>query len=842
MLLAFVLITCQVSFAWLSWIYRQDITEFDGSLYTGYFYTGTGEPDDPYIITRPIHYQNMLKLMQYDTVFCTKSYKIGYDLDGDGSIKVFNYGDDGKLLSGTTDVLNMAGYPVEPIGDTNFGFSGQLDGSNLTVSKLHVTVNQNNFGLASDNFGIFGKVTASASVKDIYFDSVTLDVTGIKPNALGKCYCGYIAGSIEAAESFSNTYINNCSISGTPTNVVLCNDWGYFGHCDNAATLPEFIARARGDVAGFGGSLDMLAMYNRVEYMQAKASLASIPANIYYNGVYQHTVDNAYSIQYFNNDSIGSAVWYPYDTNDFSGNYNYLAGNLASVDLYHTVQQESGYYIHSDIRYMSNTDTALQAVTAVTDNTTVWSVSGNITNKSSIYISTLINGRRYYLRYRLGVSLSTTSAAWTLEASGNGYKLKSGNNYLRYNNGWTVTTTAKNGTIFEFTPGTIDIITNTEIQYNYNGSTAKNTVLPLISNDDYTVAERNTGYIISGSRYINTDHDFPIKSGDIRISKYAAAGSTTSTNNNLRASYNGNTKSLTNVYTINLSGARQTVNKANYKRYAEAETDLLQSISGGNVYGLHFMDSFISVDNLVVASQVKLNDQTYFNYQLPADSIDFNLVESGYITFFAGTYFSGNDSFFSLHQIMRDQDNTITSIKEISEIYGSTDPRSPYVYQYADGSFSDALDASYSLIFSTRQIKQQESLTSNAIYYFEIPVNQGEYALGSVDGGTGAYLIYLDIGTNGGENIKSTVDDFGSVEYRSVNDTALSSICLITYEQSDGADLEIDTRYDAGSKTYYISCTGSGNQEIDITLLNTDYIINFNGQLLNKIETKKFIV
>ena len=41
------------------------------------------------------------------------------------------------------------------------------------------------------------------------------------------------------------------------------------------------------------------------------------------------------------------------------------------------------------------------------------------------------------------------------------------------------------------------------------------------------------------------------------------------------------------------------------------------------------------------------------------------------------------------------------------------------------------------------------TIVENAVYYFEIPVNEGEYALGSVSGNkTGAYLMYLDIGAS----------------------------------------------------------------------------------------------
>ena len=43
-----------------------------------------------------------------------------------------------------------------------------------------------------------------------------------------------------------------------------------------------------------------------------------------------------------------------------------------------------------------------------------------------------------------------------------------------------------------------------------------------------------------------------------------------------------------------------------------------------------------------------------------------------------------------------------------------------------------------------------EKFIENAVYYFEIPVNGGEFALGSVPGRIGSYLFYLDIAANGG--------------------------------------------------------------------------------------------
>lgn len=61
----------------------------------------------------------------------------------------------------------------------------------------------------------------------------------------------------------------------------------------------------------------------------------------------------------------------------------------------------------------------------------------------------------------------------------------------------------------------------------------------------------------------------------------------------------------------------------------------------------------------------------------------------------------------------------------------------------------------YELIFDLDWIGLQSSssINRNAVYYFEVPVDPGEYALGSVDNGIGAYLLYLDISANQGDSV-----------------------------------------------------------------------------------------
>ncbi len=66
------------------------------------------------------------------------------------------------------------------------------------------------------------------------------------------------------------------------------------------------------------------------------------------------------------------------------------------------------------------------------------------------------------------------------------------------------------------------------------------------------------------------------------------------------------------------------------------------------------------------------------------------------------------------------------------------------------------------MVFDMNWMTDPSTMVQNAVYYFEIPVNGGEFALGSVTGKKGAYLFYLDIAANANLNedrIRSTVTE-----------------------------------------------------------------------------------
>lgn len=299
-------------------------------------------------------------------------------------------------------------------------------------------------------------------------------------------------------------------------------------------------------------------------------------------------------------------------------------------------------------------------------------------------------------------------------------------------------------------------------------------------------ASSNTGYVISGS---NTVSNPP---GDIRVSRYTKYANTNwgSIRNSLTSANNAGVLNNNRVYTI-INGGQQSITAYGIgnqytTRYAAVAAEVNGLLRNQQyVYGLHFMQASISADNTVRIPKAVINGVTYTDYEMPEDSIDFVVQTRGRITFMAGTYFSGSQgtqSFFSLHRVFRDGAGNITAIRELSEIYGDGNAEHPYYYRYkgdagyyaSDGSNnSSALPAGYEKLYDTAAIADPtslqgiNSLTMNSVYYFEIPADPGEFALGS-SSSDGAYLIYLDIAANADFDIKTTVTE--------VTETTVSSL------------------------------------------------------------------
>ena len=305
-----------------------------------------------------------------------------------------------------------------------------------------------------------------------------------------------------------------------------------------------------------------------------------------------------------------------------------------------------------------------------------------------------------------------------------------------------------------------------EVQISETQSRSENietppTYFPLLwdANDPTAVSADNKGYIISGA---NTVSNPP---GDIRVSKYSRD---TGTYNISRSLVNGVlTDSI--MYTIDSDGLKTIAqyDPKNFCKYVTSKAQMQALLSDTNVYGLHFMNASVGMNNILTVPTAQLDGVTYTDYEMPRNCIDINIENRGYINFFAGTFFDNlDDSFFSLHRIERytssdnipagKKVNDIKDIKEIRNIYQRTvNGSTEYLYQYEGESAPDASQG-WEQIFDLNWIRQQQDLSNivrNSVYYFEIPIDPGEYALGSVDGGTGAYLLYLDVCTTKGDAV-----------------------------------------------------------------------------------------
>jgi|GEM_PF-861265 len=393
-------------------------------------------------------------------------------------------------------------------------------------------------------------------------------------------------------------------------------------------------------------------------------------------------------------------------------------------------------------------------------------------------------GTSNWLRYNARATPVYVSASTTTRYRQNGNYLHTGTYYLYYNNGtWTRSTNNRTQVTLVPTSETIALdktIARTAAVGQYTGATytepsgtkTNPTYYPLAVQDasagNYAVSEKNTGYVMSGN--VN-------QYGDIRVSYYAK-------NTNIGNSLSNN--KMTTVYTHTVDGGFHMISEdtdSGFKNYwgdggvkARMEALFAQST---NVYGLHFMNASIGSHYITIPDAV-INGTHYTNYMMPSDCIDFSLKDAGFITFLAGTYYNtagaNNDSFFSLHQIFRNGSGSITGIREIAAVYKNTegDGDGEYIYAYAarDGggysrlTYDDDGNAIHSvvntapasvtsanLLFDTNWITNPTTTDSRwydkYLYYYEIPMNRGEYALGSVEGRNGAYLLYLDIGANG---------------------------------------------------------------------------------------------
>lgn len=805
------ILTVASSFAWLGRIFGDiDFTDdLIGSTETAYFARGDGSEENPYVITNRTHMYN-LAWLQYLGYFNMASsgnngkaqsyFKVESDIDMEGLCLppigtveypfLGNFSGGGFVIANAKTTNVKSEYEYKP---TNANFSGELlakaVGGNGEVGNVSGL-----FGVVGDYDGALAKVNEAATLigvtpasqEIINVSDFYLSGANIKSGSAGSLV-GIIAGYVNAG--VSNIGVYGCSLdvpNGGAIDDISANvsDYTMVGYCTDEYKTETSQVNVKisesgkkelalgdgssGGAAGWGGSVDMEAIFQRVAYFAANKT---------------NYVDNS-----FNESSSGwhryygekQGSLYLHQSYVYSGSsLFFLYGGKKTIKYVSDNSNSNVFFIKSANNYLTITSTSMYKSTGVAtdiDNAVTWQFS-DMTNYKG-YLYTLIFNIKYYLNINSSGTLmlqSVASSKWELSNSRIicSEFCSRGNNLCIENNIWK----SANGdaaTIEASTVGNQSM--NNTFQYQATDSsgttTSWQTFLPLNVDDNYAVSNNNTGYIASSTN----DND-----GDIRFRKDpissigSSLNSATSYDNNalevltrtsksdgfvrISDDFNGANSSVSS----NLSGySKKTVSELGLQKYGDSEGGARKDIGdvllgGGNyIYGMHFMNAPISTQNVYYAPYAKINGEDHYNYPMTANSIDFQLKTKGYINFFAGTYYGTEVNFFSLHHIIKRGATGIQTIKEISLIYGKGS--GAYIYKYTDGTFSqgNSEPAGYEVVFDTSWITTP-TIEYKAVYYFEIPVNAGEYALGSASTGDGAYLMYLDIGANAAEKGTRTV-------------------------------------------------------------------------------------
>ncbi len=339
------------------------------------------------------------------------------------------------------------------------------------------------------------------------------------------------------------------------------------------------------------------------------------------------------------------------------------------------------------------------------------------------------------------------------------------------------------------------------------------------------IRNNNSGYLVGGGGLSGTTAAG--NTGDLRtyiaqVSLIAGSGKSLPSGT---TKYNGDDAT---IYTIDSRSGSTTaeITKSNYTSFGYTKYESVIDDFNTNmkdettIHGFHMLqvDETNSSNYLkVTKGDVKINGKQYDNYQFLKTALNFTVAKKGYITaLISGTY-GVNNTNFDLFQVERDSSKNIQSITRIKKIYknSSSDGDSDsYLYDPDDSNTSKG-----DLLFNFENtVGTTSKLNSNCIYYFEVPVNPGDYIIGkstSTDAYMG-YLMYLDIGANAGKSdtgdktVKATNIDF--VYEDSANANNLAKIDATGYVSS-GVVFSISGTPTDDAKLLYFKRDSSGNAQ-----------------------------
>lgn len=705
-----------------------------------YFAYGDGSSLHPYGIKDRVHLYN-LAWLQY----------IGY-FDGSSDLQTrqpYFVLDDDIPASG----LDMSGITLPPIGSEKYPFLGHFNGNGKTIANLTVS-NDNPIQSQSNPDVDFGVMKPSDQ---------TL-ATGVPSNIVG--FFGVVGAtptSTYPTASYDSTIVSlenftlkNLVVKSQTSQTLIGLAAGYV---DGAMSGVKISGSSKLDIGNNKSAITELSpkTTNLTDYSLVGYStkVNSSPTN------YSQKLS-----EYYNSDEASGQ-----EDNNFGG-------SISSMEYMKWIYNHQNFLTHDSAgKEVSTMDYPLDksnTINVANEYKLEFSVrSGNSVNGEYSYTSLYKNNNNYYDNYGNPLFFNSPSDAGATGSLFNTnsktkavvYHLKDGCYLPLKFSDENKTATSINNTGYIVGNGT----TGSAVEGN-----------PQLTARYYTAIGNsldNGRNWTAGNSWNRTDIDsFANYQNKLEIMTYAFKNEKNTTNTGWRRisdTYNANNSSVSSQIS---SYTKTGYSALGLQQYEVSRSKLQTMFLGSNrIQSILFKNNQISSSN-TISVNAKILGQSKSNYVLPKGSIVCNLKKTGFISFFAGTFYGGSSNitdfrFFSLYRIERNSDNSIKSLKRITNIYKNkefnTDNTKPkYFYKYDDNSFSiksgttqfslndaDTTVGDSGCIFNSANALDIQAPSVSTLYYFEVPVIDGEYALGlsTASSGTGAALIYLDLAANAEE-------------------------------------------------------------------------------------------
>ena len=701
--------------------------DISGGSNASYYESGSGASNDPYIISDSIHLYN-LAWLQYIGYY--NSYKTTFHDDAPNDI-VQNYF---KLKNN----IDMGGLTLPPIGTEKYPFLGNFDGNGCTISNF--IISNDNPALSSSDFGV--------AKPQNFYGGTQPDVVGFF-GVVGKLPAQTITYD-SSIVSFYNFTLSNFTVRAKTGQVLIGLAAGYVnGGVNNVKISGNATLDVNGQVSTAKVAItDKLSNYGLVGYSTQVSS----------SGDYAQKLSEFYS---------------NYDTSAGSGHGSDWGGSISTKDYMEWIYRTFTSPAVNNTMEESNINHPLNqrnTLTVSNEYNLEFSVrNANDVNGETSYTKLITkNNNTYYDAFANPTRFNDPDTSRTALYNANSkiksvvYHFKDGA-YLPLNFTDNHAGTNINNTGYIVGDGTV-------------GSSVEGN--PQLTARYYTALGNtmdNSRNWTTGNSWNQTSIDsFTNYQNKVEVMTYAFKNENNTT-------YTG-WKRISDEYNANnssISSALNSYGKVNYgdlglTKYQNSRSQLQDVfLSNKRIQGILFKNNTVSAGRTITVNAKILGEEKQ-NYELPKGSVVCNLKKEGFINFFAGSFYGGSSNItnfrcFSLYKIDRKNDNSINALHRITKVYKNsafnTDHSKPrYFYQYDDNTYSikegnthfsladrDTSVGNDGLIFDAANSLDLQAPAVSTLYYYEVPVIEGEYCLGlsTQSCQSGMALIYLDIGASG---------------------------------------------------------------------------------------------